>query len=71
MSDYIRMVFEALDAAGSPDAAGRARVYAECRARVAGRFADAAERATALEALEKVVRRQEMQAIYEEGLGDG
>lgn len=68
MNDYTRLVFEALGAAGSPDAAGRARIYAECRARVAGGYSDAAERATALEALEKVVRRQEMQAIHEEGL---
>lgn len=69
MSDYIRMVFDALHAAGSPDADERARIYAGCRAEVAGRFTDEAPRATALEALEKVIRRQEMQAIYEEGLG--
>ena len=69
MSDYTRLVFDALDAAGAPDADGRARIYAECRALVASRFADEAGRALALEALEKVVRRQEMQAIYEEGLG--
>lgn len=69
MSDFTRLVFDALHAAGSPDANERARIYAACRAEVAGRFADDAARATALEALEKVIRRQEMQAIYEEGLG--
>lgn len=70
MSDYIRMVFDALLAAGSPDADERARIYAECRAKVAGEFADEADRAKALEALEKVIRRQEMQAIYEETLNE-
>lgn len=69
MSDYTRMVFDALHAAGSPDAEARARIYEACRADVAGGTADETARAKALEALEKVICRQEMQAIYEEGLG--
>lgn len=69
MSDYTLMVFDALLAAGSPDIHERARIYARCRAQVAGEFADEAARVKALDALEKVIRRQEMQAIYEEGLG--
>lgn len=69
MSDYTRMVFDALAAAGSPDAEARAVIYEACRALVAGCIADETARAKALEALEKVIRRQEMQAIYEEGLG--
>lgn len=68
MSDYTRLVFDALYAAGSPDARQRARIYEDCRTQVAGRIADEAARAKALEALEKVIRRQEMQAIHEEGL---
>lgn len=71
MSDYTRMVFDALDAAGSPDAEERARIYAACRARVSADLADEAARTKALEKLEKlekVIRRLEMQAIYEETL---
>lgn len=66
MSDYTRMVWGALDAAGSPDAEERARIYEACRAQVAGEHADK----DALERLEKVIRRQEMQAIYEETLNE-
>lgn len=69
MSDHTRLVFDALLAAGSPDADERERIYTECRADVADAIADEAARTKALEALEKVIRRQEMQAIYEEGLG--
>lgn len=69
MSDHTRLVFDALLAAGSPDAEARARIYEACRADVAGGIADEAARAKELEALEKVIRRQEMQAIYEEELG--
>lgn len=69
MSDYTRLVFDALYAAGSPDADERARIYEACRAQATGDLADEAARAKALDALEKVIRRQEMQAIYEEGLG--
>ena len=66
--DYIRLVFDKLLAAGTPDEAARAAIYAECRASVGATHADAKERETALEALEKVIRRQEMQAVYEESL---
>jgi hypothetical protein len=66
--DFVRLVFDRLNAAGSPDADGRAAVYAECRAFTAAAHANAAERETALAALEKVIRRQEMQALYEESL---
>lgn len=69
MSHYTRMMFDALFAAGSPDADERERIYAECRADVADAIADEAARTKELEALEKVIRRQEMQAIYEDGLG--
>lgn len=69
MSDPTRLVFDALHAAGSPDAAQRARIYEHCRAQVAARYSDTASRERALEALEKVIRRQETQAFYEEGLG--
>jgi len=68
MSDYTRLVFTALHAAGSPDAGERARIYAGCRTQVASGIADEAARTKALEKLEKVIRRQEMQAIYEETL---
>lgn len=67
-ADYVRLVFERLAAAGAPDATGREAIYADCRAQVAAAHDDAARRATELEALEKVIRRQEMQAIYEETL---
>lgn len=69
MSDYTRMVFDALHLAGSPDADERARIYQKCRDQVISEFDGEADRTTALEALEKVIRRQEMQAIYAEGLG--
>ena len=64
------MVFDALHAAGAPHTGERARIYQSCRDRVALEFAGQADRAKALEALEKVIRRQEMQAIYEDGPGD-
>ncbi len=66
--DLIRLVFDRLSAAGSPDEAARKRIYEECRAEVAALHSDAPSRAKALEELEKVIRRQEMQALYEEGL---
>jgi len=66
--DLVRLVFERLAAAGSPDAQARAAIYADCRALVAAAHADAGERDKTLAALEKVIRRQEMQALYEETL---
>jgi acetyl-CoA carboxylase carboxyltransferase component len=66
--DLVRLVFDRLYAAGSPDAEARAAIYADCRARVAAMHADAMARAKALDRLETVIRRQEMQALYEEGL---
>lgn len=68
MNDYTRLVFERLHRAGTPDADARARLYAQLREEVAGGHADEAERARILDALEKAIRRQEMQALYEEGL---
>lgn len=69
--DFIRLVFDRLHAAGTPDAEARAAIYDACRADVAAAHTDAAARDKALEALEKVIRRQEMQAVYEETLGRG
>ncbi len=66
--DLVRLVFDRLSAAGSPDAQERTAIYAACRAEVASKCADAAEARRELEKLEKVIRRQEMQALYEEGL---
>lgn len=63
--DLIRLVFDRLSAAGSPDADARAAIYADCRAYVA---THAAESEAALAELEKVIRRQEAQALYEEAL---
>lgn len=68
MTDDTRLVFERLHAAGSPGATERERIYALCREEVARRHADAPARERALEKLEKVIRRQEMQALYEESL---
>lgn len=69
--DLVRLVSDRLHAAGSPDARGRAAIYADCRALVAAAHADTAERDKELAALEKVIRRQEMQALYEETLKPG
>lgn len=69
--DFVRLVFDRLHAAGSPDTEARAAIYAECRVHVTAAHPHAAEREKALEALEKVIRRQEMQAVYEETLGQG
>ena len=66
--DYTRLVFDRLNAAGPLNVAGREGLYTACRTEVAAAHADAGERARALDALEKVIRRQEMQAIYEETL---
>ena len=66
--DLIRFVFDRLSAAGRPDAATRARIYEQCRAEIAARHEGQPSRAKALADLEKVIRRQEMQALYEESL---
>jgi len=66
--DYVRLVFDRLLAAGTPTPEERASIYAACRAEVADAWGDAARRTTELEALEKAIRRQEMQALYEESL---
>lgn len=66
--DLVRLVFDRLSAAGSPDAETRAAIYADCRAEVVSMYSDPAQREKELGKLEKVIRRQEMQALYEEGL---
>ena len=66
--DLVRLVFDRLCVTGSPDSEGRAAIYADCRARVAAMHTEAAEREKALAELEKVIRRQELQALYEESL---
>ena len=68
--DHYRLVFDKLLAAGLPDAEARERIYAECRAQVSAACPDAQARDKALAALEKVIRRQEMQALHEERLND-
>ena len=68
MQDYTRMVFDRLTAAGAPEAKEREKIYAACRDEVAAEWPDPDYREKELEALEKVIRRQEMQAIYEESL---
>jgi hypothetical protein len=69
--DYFRMVFDRLHEAGTPDAAAREAVYAACRIEVAAAHADRGARERELAALEKAIRRQEMQALYEESLTRG
>jgi len=68
MTDYTRMIFDLLLAAGTPDAQERAAIYEKCRKEVAEAHAEPQARTDALERLEKVIRRQEMQAIYEDTL---
>ncbi len=67
--DYIRLVFDVLHNAGTPDAEARAALYATCREQVAAQFETPSAKAQALEDLEKVIRRQEMQALYEDSSG--
>jgi len=75
MIDPYRLVIGRLHAAAAADAKARERIYAECRAHVAATCSAAGlgegERGKALAALEKVIRRQEMQALYEESLNGG
>ena len=66
--DLVRLVFDRLSAAGSPDAETRAAIYADCRTEVVSMYSDPVQREKELGKLEKVIRRQEMQALYEEGL---
>lgn len=66
--DFIRFVFDRLAIAGSPDADERARIHAECRNEVATAHLDEGKRARAMAQLEKVIRREEMPALYEESL---
>lgn len=68
--DPYRLVFDRLNAAGLPDAEARELVYAECRAQVTAAYADPVLRERALAELEKVIRRNEVQALYEERLND-
>ncbi|WP_155860006.1 hypothetical protein [Kordiimonas gwangyangensis] len=49
------------------DGEGRARVYDACRAAVADECSGSAKLTAELEKLEKAIRRQEMQALLEEG----
>ena len=69
--DYTRMVFDRLSARGAPDAAAREQIYQACRDEVAVAHTDPDARALELEKLEKVIRRQEMQALHEESLTRG
>lgn len=64
--DLVRLVFDRLHRAGTPDAARRAAIYGECRTVVSDLHPDPRQREAALLALEKVIRRQEMQALHEE-----
>ena len=64
--DFFRLVYDRSACAGTPDSEARAVIYAECRAWVRSSHADTATRESALASLEKVIRRQEMQALYEE-----
>ena len=67
--DFYRKVFERLAEAGAPDAEAREAIYAVCRAEVAQAYAsDEAERKTALDGLEKAIRRHEVQALFEDSL---
>ncbi|MEZ5853027.1 MAG: hypothetical protein R3D68_20525 [Hyphomicrobiaceae bacterium] len=66
--DLFRYVFDRLSEAGRPDAAARACIYDQCRAEIAARHAGQPSHDKTLANLEKVIRRQEMQALYEESL---
>jgi len=66
--DSFRLVFDKLHAAGLPDANARERIYAECREEVQAAYTAKDERDRALIELDKVIRRQEMQALHEESL---
>lgn len=65
-----RIVFERLASAGAPGAQERETIYNDCRAEIAAAAPDDKARATSLAELEKAIRRQEMQALYEESLID-
>ncbi len=71
MIDPYRLVFDRLHAEGAPDAQRREQIYAECRAHVIAVHPGEVDRIKVLEAVEKVIRRQEMQALYEESLDGG
>lgn len=66
--DYTRLVFDRLAATGIPDSSAREGIYAQCRAEVTAAYPDEKSRAKALGQLEKAIRRQEMQARYEEAI---
>lgn len=66
--NHTRMLFDRLLAAGKPTAAERERIYEDCRKEVAALAKDDSARVKALDSLEKAIRRQEMQALYEDTL---
>lgn len=68
MIEPYRLVFDRLASAESPNATTRERIYDACRAEVAGACITEIEQEKALSALEKAIRRQEIQALYEESL---
>lgn len=65
MKNYTTWLFTLLTEAGQPNDAQRQAIYQQCRHEVAAAFADAEEQRKQLDKLEKVIRRQEMQALYE------
>ena len=63
--DYYRLVFDRLLAAGVPDGTTREQIYEACRTEVKNTIATD-RLPQELDKLEKVIIRQEMQALYEE-----
>lgn len=66
--NYIQLVFNRLQTITMPTQAQREVIYQACRDEVAAKYTDTKVQAKALEELEKAIRRQEMQACYEETL---
>ena len=66
--DLYRLLVDRLHEAAAPDAAAREAVYQDCRETVARASEDPDRRELMLATLEKIIRRQEMQAIYKEAL---
>lgn len=63
--DYYRLVFDKLLAAGTPDNNQREQIYNDCRLEVKAKT-PLNKLEEELKKLEKVIVRQEMQALYEE-----
>jgi hypothetical protein len=68
MADFSMVLFEKLALTTNPSVEEREAIYQACRAELKAKYSDEATQTKAIDSLEKAIRRQEMQVLYEESL---